>query len=123
MHTVICIIILNTHFTVTLQNYPYVLRVLQKENANSSLLGTMLGVGKVSVPVAQISCADYLSTVLEKWENGKRKDYEYTWEVLKSALNGCDHGALVQKIEKEGRNGPSKTLNCLLTNRLFFLLQ
>ena len=76
----------------------------------------MLGVGKVSVPPAQITCADYLSTVLEKWKDGERKDYEYTWKVLKSALKSCDHGALVQKIEKDGRNGRSKMLNCLLTN-------
>ena len=120
MHTVICIIIFNTNFTVNSDNYSHVLRFLQEENARSSLLGTMLGVkGKVTVPPAQITCADYLSIVLEEWEKGKRKDYEYTWKVLKSALKSCGYGALVHKIGD--RNGPSKMLNYLLTNSVFLL--
>ena len=91
------------------------LSLLQEENANSSVLGTMLGLkGTVKVPAGQITCAEYLSTVLEKWEKGGQEEYRYTWEVLKSALTSCGYGALVHQMS--GRTGPGKV--CLSVNQL-----
>ena len=105
----------NTKFifsTVTLANFQCVLKLLQEENANSSVLGTMLGVeGTVTVPADQLTCAAYLTTVLKEWKKGNKKGCEYTWEVLKSALTSCSYGALVQQMS--GRTGSGKVTHSM----------
>ena len=90
------------------------LGLLQEENTNSSVLGTMLGVkGTVKVSVDQLTSASYLLTVLNEWKKDK-KNFGYTWEVLKSALTSCGYGALVHQMHS--RTGPGKVLNCLSVN-------
>ena len=89
-----------------MENYQHVLDLLQEEISNSSLLGTMLGVGTVKIP-DQLSCADYMSMVLDNWE---KQSANCTWEVLRKALKSCGYIALEAQLEKDGRTGPSKIL-------------
>ena len=100
---------------VTTKNFQYVLTLLQEENAESSLLGTMLGLKEAVKVPDQLSAAEYLEKVLDKWGKQPAK---CTWEVLREALKSCSYNALEAELEEDGRTGPSKiyTLSSNMTS-------